>query len=135
MRPSDSYAGKLFFICLSGVLIVLVLASGCGRKLPPLPSTLPDPIQATSVKFVGDEVEARGVCNVARATVYLLGKPKGICPVCTDDLEVIDRIEVKEPGKVTLKDPAPQSDYMVYRLSAVRENEKWITDPQIVVKK
>ncbi len=134
MRPSRSHAGK-FSICLAGVLAALVLAAGCGRKLPPLPSTLPDPIQATSVKFVGDEVEARGVCNVAHATVYLLGKPKGICPICTDDLEVIDKTEVKEPGPVTLKDPAPQSDYMVYRLKAERETEKWITDAQIVVKK
>jgi len=116
-------------------MAAFVLASGCGRKLPPLPPTLPDPIQAISVKFAGNEVEAKGVCNVAHATVFLLGKPKGICPVCTDDLEVIDKTEVKEPGTVILKDPAPQSEYMVYRLKAERENEKWITDAQIVVKK
>lgn len=124
-----------FIGCLAGTLIIVALVSGCGRKLLPLPPTLPDPIQATSIKFVGQKVEARGVCNVARATVYLLGKPKGICPICTDDLEIIDKIEVNEPGEVSLKDTEPESDYMVYRLSAVRDNEKWITDPQIVVKK
>jgi hypothetical protein len=116
-------------------LVILALVSGCGRKLPPLPPTLPDPIQATSIKFVGNAVEARGVCNITHATVYLLGKPKGICPICTDDLEVIDKSDVNEPGEVSLRDPEPKSDYMVYRLSAERDTQKWITDPQIVVRK
>jgi hypothetical protein len=120
---------------LLSILVLLALISGCGRKLPPLPPTLPDPIQVVSIRFKGDEVVAKAVCNVAHSTVYLLGKPKGICPVCTDDLEVIQKIDVEEPGEVTLKDSAPRSNYMVYRVSAQRDTSKWITDAQIVVHK
>jgi hypothetical protein len=135
MRLSVPHRRDLLFGCLAGILLILAFSVGCGRKLPPLPPALPDPIQATSIKFEGNVVEASGVCNVAHATVYLLGKPKGICPICTDDLEIIDKKEVNEPGEVSLKDREPKSDYMVYRLKAVRESEKWITAPQIVVKK
>ncbi|MCK7515417.1 MAG: hypothetical protein MZV70_73170 [Desulfobacterales bacterium] len=60
---------------------------GCGRKLPPLPPG--------SARPGGDRLHrgskaprwmARAQCNVHDATVMLLGKPKGICPHCTDDL-------------------------------------------------
>jgi hypothetical protein len=116
-----------------GVLILLALIPGCGRKLPPLPPALPEPIEVISIKFEGNEVVAKASCNVARATVTLLGKPKGICPQCTDDLEVIQKVTVENPGEVTLRDAAPRSNFMVYRVAAQRDTSKWITPAQIVV--
>lgn len=85
--------------------------------------------------FVGSEVVAEARCNVPDSKVVLLGKPKGICPNCTDDLEVKQELTIDKPGEVVLKDPAPPSDYMVYRISAEHGATKWITPARIVVKK
>ncbi len=87
------------------------------------------------MSFVGSEVVARARCNLPDAKVVLLGKPKGICPNCTDDLVVKHEIIVHEPGEVVLKDTAPQSDYMIYRISAEHGSTRWSTTARIVVKK
>ena len=122
---------RVFFL----LFVLLVFVAGCGRKLPPLPPALPDPVEVSSVDFVGAEVVAKARCNMPDAKVVLLGKPKGICPNCTDDLEVKQELSVGEPGEVVLKDPAPQADYMVYRISAEHGTTKWMTPARVVVKK
>jgi predicted nucleic acid-binding Zn ribbon protein len=48
-------------------------------------------------------VVAKARCNVPDAKVVLLGKPKGICPNCTDDLEVKQEVTLDKPGEVILK--------------------------------
>ena len=117
------------------IIILLIACMSCGRKMPPLPPTAPDPVEVLSIKYKGNEVVAKARCNVAGATVILLGKPKGICPACTDDLSEIEKITLAEPGDVVLKDSAPKADYMVYRIAAEHDSNKWITPAQIVVRK
>jgi len=89
-------------VLLVWILFLLVLP-GCGRKLPPLPPTEPDPVEIGSIRFEEGRVVARIRCNVADATVTLLGKPKGICPHCTDDLTVRDTGVVEKPGMRSLR--------------------------------
>jgi hypothetical protein len=120
---------------LFAALTILIISTSCGRKLPPLPPTLPDPIEVTSIRFEGAEVMAKARCNMPDATVILLGKPKGLCPNCTDDLVVKHKITLEKSGEVVLKDPSPESDYMVYRIAAEHGTTKWTTPAQIVVKK
>jgi hypothetical protein len=116
-------------------ITILIVTMGCGRKMPPLPSALPDPVEISSIAFVGQEVIAKARCNMQDATVLLLGKPKGLCPNCTDDLVVKHKITLEKSGEVVLKDPSPESDYMVYRISAEHGTTKWTTPARIVVKK
>ena len=80
MRLSVPHRRDLLFGCLAGILLILALSAGCGRKLPPLPPTLPDPVEVNSITFVGQEVIAKARCNMPDATVLLLGKPKGYMP-------------------------------------------------------
>jgi len=114
---------------------LLIVCTSCGRKMPPLPPALPDPVELSSITFVGREVMAKAWCNLPDATVLLLGKPKGLCPNCTDDLVVKDKITLEKPGEAVLKDPSPESDYMVYRIAAENGTTKWTTPARIVVKK
>jgi len=116
-------------------LIMVILCISCGRKLPPLPPTKPDPVELISIGFVGSEVVAKARCNVPDASVSLLGKPKGICPECTDDLMVKQKISIEKPGEIVLKDTLPQADYMVYRIVAEHGTTRWQTPARIVVKK
>jgi len=116
-------------------LVLLAAFAGCGRKLPPLPPALPDPVEVRSIGYEGAEVVARARCNVAGATVTLLGKPKGICPACTDDLAIKQQVTIETPGDVVLKDAVPKADYMVYRIAAEHDSSRWITPAQIVVRK
>ena len=122
--------GRVLFIMLS----LMIAFMGCGRKLPPLPPAKPDPVEVISIKFVGTEVVAHARCNMPNTDVVLLGKPKGICPNCTDDLIVKQNIPVEKSGEVVLKDSSPASDYMVYRIAVEHGTTKWITPAQIVVK-
>ena len=119
---------------LAGVILILA-CMGCGRKLPPLPPTAPDPVEISSLRFDGDGVAARVRCNVADATVTLLGKPKGICPHCTDDLTAKDEGTRETPGEVVLRDPAPQSESMVYRVAVEYADTRWMAPARIVVKR
>lgn len=116
-------------------LILILACAGCGRKLPPLPPTQPDPVEIRSARFEGAEVMVRALCNVPDAEVLLLGKPKGICPHCTDDLTVRHTVSCEKAGEVLLRDASPESDYMVYRVGIEFGSTKWTTPPQIVVKK
>ena len=116
-------------------LIVAILCSGCGRKLPPLPPAKPDPVEVISMAFDGEAVVAKAMCNIPGAVVTLLGKPKGICPHCTDDLVEKDKVSLENPGEVVLKDAEPGADYMVYRIAVEHDTTRWITEPRIVVKK
>ncbi|HNQ86217.1 MAG TPA: hypothetical protein PLP82_05460 [Deltaproteobacteria bacterium] len=121
-------------VLLVWILFLLVLP-GCGRKLPPLPPTEPDPVEIGSIRFEEGRVVARIRCNVADATVTLLGKPKGICPHCTDDLTVRDTGVVEKPGDAVLADNAPQAESMVYRLAVEHWGARWMTPARIVVKR
>ncbi len=118
-------------VALGFVLMVLVCA-GCGRKLPPLPPGEPDPVEIVSIRFVDDVVVVEARCNAAGAVVVLLGKAKGICPACTDDLRKKDELSLGEPGVLVLKDTAPDDDYMVYRLAFEKGTTAWMTPARIV---
>ncbi|HNU74011.1 MAG TPA: hypothetical protein PLE36_06475 [Deltaproteobacteria bacterium] len=119
-------------VCLLGA--VLVLCAGCGRKLPPLPPGLPDPVRIASAKFIGDEVVVEAECNVAGGNVLLLGKPKGICPSCTDDLVQKDEKPAEEAAVIRMTDPRPDEPYMVYRLAFRKGSLFWMTDAKVVRK-
>jgi hypothetical protein len=114
-------------------LVFLVMpALGCGRKLPPMPPGQGDPVEISSVEFLEDgTVEARGRAYIPGGKVTLLGKPKGLCPVCTDDLRKKDEQVVPGEGTFTLKDPAPESDYMVYRLGFEKGTTTFLTNPRV----
>jgi hypothetical protein len=95
--------------------IVLLVGMGCGRKLPPLPPGLPDPVEVISIRFDNDIVVAKIRCNEQGADVVLLGKAKGI-----------------EPGVIILKDSFPDADYMVYRVAFHKGSTSWMTQARIV---
>jgi hypothetical protein len=116
-------------------LILVLACAGCGRKLPPLPPERPDPARIVSARFEGDQVRAVVRCTVPDATVVLLGKPKGLCPHCTDDLTERQQAVCREPGEVQLTDSSPESDFMVYRVGVTSGDARWMTPPRIVVKK
>jgi hypothetical protein len=112
--------------------IVLLVGMGCGRKLPPLPPGLPDPVEVISIRFDNDIVVAKIRCNEQGADVVLLGKAKGICPACTDDLREKDEQSFIEPGVIILKDSFPDADYMVYRVAFHKGSTSWMTQARIV---
>ena len=114
--------------------IMLLLCTGCGRKLPPLPPGQPDPVEIISVRFDQGIVTAKARCNVQDAAIILLGKPKGICPSCTDDLQKRDELFIDEPGVAVLKDEFPDADYMVYRIAFEKGTTSWMTQAVIVRK-
>lgn len=116
-------------------IILLLVIPGCGRKLPPLPPAEPDPVEISSIRFEGDKVVARGRCNVPDAAVSLLGKPRGICPHCTDDLTAKDNAVLREPADVVLVDKTPQDRFMVYRMAVEYGGARWMTPVRMVVKK
>lgn len=112
--------------------ITVLVCLGCGRKLPPLPPGLPDPVEVISIRFENDIVVAKIRCNEQGAVVALLGKSKGICPACTDDLMKKDEQDLIEPGVVFLKDSSPDAEYMVYRVAFSKGSTSWMTDARIV---
>ncbi|HNY65626.1 MAG TPA: hypothetical protein PKM41_09300 [Deltaproteobacteria bacterium] len=118
------------------MLALLALpALGCGRKLPPLPPGQGDPVEISSLEFRKDgTVEARGKVYIPGGRVTLLGKPKGLCPVCTDDLTKRDEAMAPEEGAVILRDRAPESDFMVYRLAFEKGTTSFLTNPRVVRK-
>lgn len=119
---------------LAGIMLILACL-GCGRKLPPLPPEAPDPVEISSIRFEDGQVLARVRCNVPDAEVSLLGKPKGICPHCTDDLSVKDTAMIEKPGDTVLTDQSPQDRFMVYRMAVQYGGTRWMTPARIVVKK
>lgn len=122
---------------IGAVALVFLLAfgSGCGRKLPPLPPGQGDPVEIVDMDFLKDgSVEARARVFIPGSTVTLLGKPKGLCPVCTDDLTKRDVRVAEKEGVITLKDSSPESEYMVYRLVFEKGTTKFLTVPRVVRK-
>lgn len=116
------------------VAFLILLGAGCGRKLPPMPPGAPDPVEIQSIEFVNGAVEASVKCNVPGGTVALLGKPKGLCPACTDDLVEKDGKAVSEKGTVLLRDPDPGAEYMIYRISFEKDKTTWLTGHRVVRK-
>lgn len=114
--------------------IVVLICMGCGRKLPPLPPGEPDPVEVISIRFDQGAVKAKVRCNVRDAGITLLGKPKGICPSCTDDLQKRDEHIMDEPGVKILEDKSPEAEYMVYRVAFKKSTTFWMTQPFIVRK-
>jgi hypothetical protein len=122
---------------LKGAVIfgfIVLSCMSCGRKLPPLPPGQPDPVEIISLRFDQDMVRAKARCNVQDGTIILLGKPKGICPSCIDDLQKKDELFIHEPGVVVLKDQNPNADYMVYRVAFEKGTTSWMTQAGIVRK-
>ncbi len=118
---------------LAGVVLVcLVLICGCGRKLPPQPPGLASPVVVRSIGFTSEGVAARLTCNVPGATVVLLGKPKGICPHCTDDLTRRASGVCPAGGRMVLLDPAPGGGDMVYRVALEKDGTSWLGEARIV---
>jgi hypothetical protein len=117
------------------LVFLLGLCAGCGRKLPPLPPGPGEPVEIASIAFLEDgTVEARASVNIEGARVTLLGKPKGLCPACEDDLKKKDEKDAEKQGTVILKDPSPESDYMVYRIAFAKGTTSFLTGPQVVRK-
>jgi len=114
------------------LVLALTLCAGCGRKLPPLPPGPADPVELVSAAFEDNAVVVKARCNVPGSTVILLGKPKGLCPSCTDDLVRKDETFVEEAGTVRLRDAEPDAAYMVYRLAFSKGTLVWMTDAQVV---
>ncbi len=120
-------------VCLLG--LTLALGSGCGRKLPPLPPGQGDPVEISAIDFMDDgSVEARAGSSIAGGKITLLGKPKGLCPSCTDDLTKRDEKVAEQKGTIVLKDPKPESDYMVYRLVFEKGTISFMTGARVVRK-
>jgi hypothetical protein len=124
---------KAVVVCLLGV--TLALGSGCGRKLPPLPPGQGDPVEIEAIDFIDDgSVEARAGISIPGGRVILLGKPKGLCPSCTDDLTRRDEKTAEQKGGIVLKDPKPEADYMVYRLLFEKGTVSFMTGARVVRK-
>ena len=121
-------------ILIALALCFVFVCMGCGRKLPPLPPGQPDPFEIISIRFVEETVIAKARCNASGAQIVLLGKAKGICPACTDDLEKKDEAFVDDPGVVVLKDTDPAARYMVYRIAFQKDSTAWLTQAQVVRK-
>lgn len=120
-------------MCVLG--FILTIGAGCGRKLPPLPPGQEDPLELRAIEFADDgTVEAKVKTGTDGARVTLLGKPKGMCPSCTDDLTKRDEKVVEKKGTVVLKDPKPESEYMVYRVSFEKGTLSFMTGPRVVKK-
>ena len=122
-------------LLIFSVSIILALASGCGRKLPPLPPGPADPVEIVSIGFQADgSVEARVRNNVEGARILLLGKPKGLCPSCVEDLKKKDEKVSSEKGTVILKDLKPEAEFMIYRVDLEKGTTSFLSDARIVRK-
>lgn len=122
-------------VTVCSICLVLALSAGCGRKLPPMPPGQEDPVEIVSIEFVEDgSVEARVRSSIEGAKISLLGKAKGLCPSCTDDLKEKDEVAAAEEETVILKDPKPESEYMVYRVSFEKGTTSFLTGARVVRK-
>jgi len=113
---------------------IVLICMGCGRKLPPMPPGQPDPVEIVSIRYDGAAVVVKARCNEHKGMIILLGKPKGICPSCTDNLKKRDERSINEPCVVVLKDENPDADYMVYRVAFEKGSTSWMTQAGIVCK-
>ncbi|HHO77130.1 MAG TPA: hypothetical protein ENN05_11995 [Deltaproteobacteria bacterium] len=114
--------GALVFFCI-----------GCGHKLPPMPPGMSDPVEIVSARFEGEDVTVKARCSMRSGSLILLGKAKGICPACTDDLQEKDELLITEPGVIFLRDKNPEAPYMVYRVAYKKETTVWMTPLAIVL--
>ncbi len=109
-------------------------STGCGRKKPPLPPIPPKPVEVISIKFSGKKVIARIYCHEQGIRVLLFGKPKGICPLCTENLKKKAELLVDKSGRYAIMDNSPGSRCMVYRVGFEKGNIHWLGDARIVCK-
>ena len=115
------------------MLVAAALLGGCGRKLPPRPPGEEPPLKIAELQYEDDgSVRARVVCNVEDVRVVLLGKPRGLCPRCVDDLVIRDAIAVDVKSTVILRDAAPEGGCMVYRAAVMRGQARWLTEAMII---
>ncbi len=119
---------------LTLLLCLLLALIGCGRKLPPEPAVNEDPLTIERVSFTKSGAKVRVRVNAEVNEVILLGKAKGICPACTDDLVRIAAVEIDETGVVTLLDEAPASTCMVYRAAFEAGDTLWFSNLKISCK-
>jgi hypothetical protein len=122
------------YLCLILIILILLAPTACGRKKPPLPPKAPDPVEVNSIRFEGDIIVAKVQNNIQGSKIILLGKPKGICPSCTDDLKEITQITAATKEQIILEDKQPVSPYMVYRIKIEMDGSRFLTEPFIVVK-
>ncbi|OPZ60754.1 MAG: hypothetical protein BWY87_00281 [Deltaproteobacteria bacterium ADurb.Bin510] len=118
---------KLLWLALAFLLVL----PACGRKLPPEPPGPQAPVTLGSIRALKDGRTAVRVRVAAPGEVLLLGKARGLCPNCTDDLKTKDSVTAETAGTLTLYDKAPEDPSMVYR-AAVRVNGAvYMTEAQI----
>lgn len=126
---------KTFGTAILCFFLVLALGTGCGRKLPPLPPGSADPVEVVSIDFRDDgSVEAKVRCTIEGARVLLLGKPKGLCPSCVDDLKKKDEKVSAEKGTFVLRDSNPEAEYMIYRIDLEKGTMSFLSEARVVRK-
>jgi len=127
---------KLSTMLILSIGLALALGTGCGRKLPPMPPGEADPVEIVSIDFRKDgSVEAKVRNNIEGARLLLLGKPKGLCPSCVDDLKKKDERVSAEKGTVILKDVHPEADdYMIYRVDLEKGTTSFLSEAVVVRK-
>ena len=114
------------------ICILLAIPLGCGRKKPPLPPIPPKPVEVLSIGFSGNSVITTLFCHEQGIKIVLFGKPKGICPLCTEGLKKKAGLLADKKGRYVIIDKNPESRCMVYRIGFEKGDVHWLGDARIV---